>query len=160
MNVLKKLLLVFGILISIVVTISFRSIPKGQTLKAYNILYIDNSDKKNQNVVESVLLDNEIDDYVCLNNQRVPIMLKKNSVEEAMFKINIAKGYTEDNKYLYDRQNYFYDSTGKYQLFYISQNYSNKLNDVLKELSIKELFSDKNLCLYYTRFFEKCVNKM
>lgn len=137
MNVLKKLLLVFGILISIVVTISFRSIPKGQTLKDYNILYIDNSDKKNQNVVESVLLDNEIDDYVCLNNQRVPIMLKKNSVEEAMFKINIAKGYTEDNKYLYDRQNYFYDSTGKYQLFYISQNYSNKLNDVLKELSVK-----------------------
>ena len=95
MNIIKKVLPLLGILITAILTITFRTIPKGKTWENYNVLYVK-ADTNPQNV-EKILYDCGVSEFVSLKNQRIPIMLSHNSIEEAMLKINIA---SSENKYL------------------------------------------------------------
>ena len=130
MNIIKKVLPLLGILITAILTITFRTIPKGKTWENYNVLYVK-ADTNPQNV-EKILYDSGISEFVSLKNQRIPIMLSHNSIEEAMLKINIA---SSENKYLYDRQNYFYDSKGEYTLYYIPDLYGKKIDTAVQQLN-------------------------
>ena len=130
MNIVKKVFLFLGILITAILTITFRTIPKGKSWQNYNVLYVKTADI-NQNL-EEILGDCGISEYVSLKNQRIPIMLSHNSIEEAMLKINIS---SPENQYLYDRQNYFYDSKGEYTLYYIPDHYGKKIDKAVQELN-------------------------
>ena len=130
MNIIKKVLPLLGIIITAVLTITFRTIPKGKTWENYNILYVKTSSLPAN--FDSIMTQNGISEYVSLSNQHVPIMLARNSIEEALLKINIS---SDENKYLYNRQNYFFDSKGEFSLFYVPDHYANKLDSVLQDLS-------------------------
>ena len=130
MSFVKKVLPVLGIIITAVLTFTFRSIPKGKTWEDYNILYVKT--KTMPANFEKILSECGISEYACLNNQRIPIMLARNSIEEALLKINIS---SSENKYLYDRQNYFYDSKGEYSLFYIPDYYGKKIDSAVQSLT-------------------------
>lgn len=130
MSFVKKVLPVLGIIITAVLTFTFRSIPKGKTWEDYNILYVKTNTMPAG--FEKILLDCGISEYACLNNQRIPIMLARNSIEEALLKINIS---SSENKYLYDRQNYFFDSKGEYSLFYIPDYYGKKIDSAVQSLT-------------------------
>ena len=129
MNTVKKVLPIAGIIIIAVITICFRSIPKGKSWEDYKILYVKSSTVKTD--VDTILKNNGIMEYVSLSGQRIPIMLSVDSIEEAMLKLSIS---SDENRYLYDRQNYFYDSNREYQLYYIPQSYDRYINDALSEL--------------------------
>ena len=130
MNIIKKVLPVLGIIITAALIITFRTIPKGKTWNNYNILYVKTINMPED--FESILKENGINEYVCLQNQRIPIMLTRNSIEETMLIINIS---STENKYLYDRQNYFHDSKGDYSLFYIPDYYGKKTDAVVQILT-------------------------
>ena len=130
MNIIKKVFPVIGIILTAVLTITFRSIPKGKSWNDYRILYVKTSTMPDN--FEELLKNCGINECVSLKNQRIPIMLSRNSIEEAMLKINIS---SEENKYLYDRQNYFYDSRGDYSLFYIPDLYDKNLDEAVKVLT-------------------------
>ena len=129
MNVFKKIIPAIVFIVTAVLTVNFRSIPKGKTWQDYKILYV--SKTVPQNKVEQILNNSGISEYADLNNQNAPIMLARNSIEEAMLKINILE---KENKYLFDRQNYFYDSKGEYLLYYIPDLYEKYLDDVISQL--------------------------
>ena len=88
MNIIKKVLPWLGILITAILTITFRTIPKGKTWKNYNIVYVK-TDTITQNV-DQIFYDCGVSEFVSLKNQRIPIMLSHNSIEETMLKINIS----------------------------------------------------------------------
>ena len=130
MNIIKKVLPVLGIIITALLTITFRTIPKGKTWNNYNILYVKTNTMPAS--FESIMKQNGINEYVSLQNQHIPIMLVRNSIEETLLKINISSA---ENKYLYDRQNYFYDSKGEYSLFYIPDFYEKKIDAAVQDLT-------------------------
>ena len=130
MNILKRVLPVLGIIITAVLTITFRTIPKGKTWNNYNILYVKTNTMPAN--FEALMQESGITEYVSLQNQRIPIMLARNSIEEVMLKVNIS---SSENKYLYDRQNYFYDSKGEYSLFYIPDYYGKKIDYAVQSLT-------------------------
>ena len=129
MKIFKKLVPVLLFLVIALLTVCFRSIPKGKNWKNFKVLYVSNTVP--QQTVEKALASAGILEYVDLKNQNAPIMLAKDSIEAAMLKINILEN---ENKYLFDRQNYFYDSKGEYLLYYIPDSYENNLNQVISEL--------------------------
>ena len=133
MNVLKKVFPLAGIILIAVLTIFFRSIPKGKSWDNYKVLYVNSSSINSSLNVDQILSKNGVLDFVSLSGQHAPIMLAKNSIEEAMLKLSIA-GKSPENSYLYDRQKYFYDSKGQYQLYYIPELYESALKDALAEL--------------------------
>ena len=130
MNIIKKVLPLAGIIIIAVLTVCFRTIPKGKSWEGYKVLYVKNV--SNPTATDKIIKDCGIKDFVSLNGQHAPIMLSKNSIEETMLKLNIT---SEENKYLYDRQNYFYDSKGEYLLYYIPEDFENYINDALAALT-------------------------
>ena len=88
MNIIKKVLPVLGIIITAILTVTFRTIPKGKTWQNYNILYVKtNTIPQN---FDDIMLQSGITEYVSLKDQHVPIMLARNSIEEALLKINIS----------------------------------------------------------------------
>ena len=129
MKKLKSLLPVFLLAVISVLTIFFRYIPKGKIWKDYKILYISKNCPSQE--IKQLLTEEDINNYVCLENQRIPIMLAKNSPEETMLKLNIS---SDENKYIYERQNYFYDSRGEYSVYYIPQKYSSRISSVINQL--------------------------
>ncbi|MCR4901090.1 MAG: hypothetical protein K5907_09790 [Treponema sp.] len=126
MNKLKKILPVILVIIIAALTIAFRSIPKGSSWEGYKILYVQKDIP--QTTVEKILISCGISNFVDLNNQHAPIMLTKDSIEEAMLKINIQ---SSENRYLYDRQNYFFDGNGEYILYYIPNSEAKYLDDAI-----------------------------
>ena len=130
MNIIKKVLPVLGIIITAILTVTFRTIPKGKTWQNYNIIYVKtNTIPQN---FDDIMLQSGITEFVSLKNQHVHIMLARNSIEETMLRLNIN---SSENKYLYDRQNYFYDSKGEYSLFYIPDYFGTKIDSAVSALT-------------------------
>ena len=144
MDKLKKIIPIPALVLITVLTISFRYIPKGSNWNGYNIIYIQ-KDVAPQKVKE-IFTSAGILEYVSLDNQRIPIMLTKNSPEETMLRLNINE---EENRYLYLRQNYFFDSKGEYQLFYIPQLYENHIAQALSILKQNNLSAGADTALPY-----------
>ena len=113
MKTFKKILPAVFFIIIAALTINFRSIPKGKTWKDFKVLYVSRT--ASQTKIEKIFADSGISEYVALNNQNAPIMLARDSIEAAMLKINLME---KENRYLFDRQNYFYDSKGTVQFLH------------------------------------------
>ena len=152
MNILKKIIPILGFIIIAVLTVYFRYIPKGKIWDSYKIIYV-NKDAPAQEV-EKLLSDAGIKESVSLANQRIPVMLTKNSPEETMLLLTLN---SEENSYLYERQNYFYDSKGEYQLFYIPELYDKYIAGALDALKQKGYKAGADSSLPYLWFLPVIV---
>ena len=144
MKILKKLLPLLLFTIIAVLTICFRYVPSGKNWDGYKIIYVQ-KDTPSQ-TVEQTLLDNGISEYVCLEGQRIPIMLSRNSPEESMLRLSINQS---QNSYLYERQNYFFDSKQEYSVFYIPQQYDKYISAALSQLKDKGIKAGADTALPY-----------
>ena len=123
MNIIKKYIpFIFAVILTTILII-FRSVPTGHIWDGYTVLYVPAS------IDEQMILDTfkatGIEEYASLGNQKMPVILGPDTVEAAMLKLNIN---SSSNSYLSQRENYFYDSTGKYKLFYIPDLYKKNLD--------------------------------
>ena len=130
---IKKYMALPAVLIIIALLVIFRSVPSGKLWNNYSVLYLPAS--ANTDVVSNILKNAGISEYVSLEEQHIPIMLSENSVEMAMLKMGLHSGYIDKNNsdisitdYLKFRNNYFYDSTGKYKLIYIPEEYKKNID--------------------------------
>ena len=106
----------------------FKTVPAGKLWNNYSVLYVqkDVPDSIIKNAFESA----DIKDEISLSNQYLPVNISENSVEFAMLKLNSNK-----NDYLNKRMNYFFDKSENFRLYYVSNNYSKNLQDVIHILS-------------------------
>jgi len=132
MNFIKRYIPFFCIFVAAIVLIIFRSVPSKKLWDDYTVLYVPA--EVSDDFVIKALESSQIYDFVCLKNQRVPILLSANSPEVTMLKLNST---ASEKDYLYTRENYFYDSTGSFKLFYIPTEYKKSLNDCLHILDKK-----------------------
>lgn len=127
MNVIKKILPVIITVSVLALLVVFRNIPAGQLWEGYTVLYVPSD--TNLQTVNGVLEEYGIKEYACLENQKLPIKLKVDSPEYSLLRINASN---KENQYLYSRNNYFYDSTKAYKIYYIPNIYKNDLNFSLR----------------------------
>lgn len=92
----------------------FRSIPSQRIWQNYNLLYVPIS--VDEEKILTIFEECKLKDFVCKNNQFLPINVSKNSVEYSMFKLNYKNS---QNEYLTKKNNYFFDKSQNYQIFYI-----------------------------------------
>ena len=129
---IKKYMALLAVFIIIALLVIFRSVPSGKLWNNYSVLYVPAS--VNTGVVSNILKNEGINEYVCLEDQHIPIMLSENSVEMAMLKIRLYSSLIDNNSdksitdYLNFRNNYFFDSTGKYKLIYIPEEYKKNID--------------------------------
>ena len=104
MNKYIKFISPFVFLISLILLISFRSVPSGKLWNEYNVLYVpvDSEDAKVLAALESC----QIQDVVCLSGQFLPVSLKENSIEISMLRLNYG---SKDYDYTTRRKAFFFD---------------------------------------------------
>ena len=122
MGILKKLFLIIVLFISFII-IKFRSVPTGHIWDEYTVLYV--SDEVEDSRITSVLDDLEIKNYVSKEQQKMPVVISVNSPEESMYKLTKDKS---ENEYLKKRLNFFYDYSKQYRLYYVPNEFKDKLN--------------------------------
>ena len=110
MKSLKEVISLIIILLSVFLIFAFRTVPTCSLWNGYSVFYV--SSEQSDEVIDQVFLQNEISNYVSLSNQKIPIMLEKNSVEYSMLKTN----FQEFSKYISLRENYFFDKTKEFKL--------------------------------------------
>ena len=130
MNLIKKVgILIFSLLTAFLMY-QFRTVPSGKLWECYTVIYVP------VETDEQFIIDGfnqfEIEEYVCLQKQRVPLMFLKNSVEKTLFTLNINN---QNSEYLNLRENYFYDSAKQYKLFYVPNDYKENVNLLIKKLN-------------------------
>lgn len=126
MSLLKKFLIILFSLFTVFVLLEFKTVPSGKLWNEYSVFYVPV--EVEEELVINTFLENQIEDFVCLSKQRIPVMFNSYSVEQAMFNISNK----EENDYLFKRNNFFFDSSKKYKLFYVPSAYKDKLNDIIK----------------------------
>lgn len=134
MNKSIKFLSPLIFIISLFLIICFKSIPNSKIWKEYSVLYTNvECDEK---IVINELKAAGITDYVALSEQYLPLNFSENSIEISMLKLN--KNNDNFNYYL-RRNNYFFDKSSKYKLFYIPISEKNKLNDCISNMNAKKI---------------------
>ncbi len=128
MGILKKLFLIIVLFISFII-IKFRSVPTGHIWDEYTVLYV--SDEVEDSRITSVLDDLEIKNYVSKEQQKMPVVISVNSPEESMYKLTKDKS---ENEYLKKRLNFFYDYSKQYRLYYVPNEFKDKLNSCISIL--------------------------
>lgn len=130
MNQVKKFFIIIFSLVTVFVLYNFRTVPSGKLWNSYTVIYVPVS------VDDSIMVDGfynaGIEEFVCLSKQRVPVMFRQNSVERAMYNINFN---SSDNEYLKRRENFFFDSARLFRLYYIPNEYKDKVNSFVKDLN-------------------------
>lgn len=134
MNIIKKYIYLLVVLISITLLIVFRSVPSGHLWNDYSVLYVP--EKISDDFVKNAFNLSGIDEFIGLNEQRVPVLLSENSMEGAMLKINMSG---EANKYLSLRENYFFDISGEYKLYYVPERLRTNLDDCVTYLKKEKI---------------------
>ncbi len=113
---------------------TFKAMPNGKLWSNYSVLYtqVDTNDYE----ITNALLSCNIDDYVALSNQYLPIDLAPNSVELSLFKLNITN---DGNEYHQKRNNYFFDKSNNYRLYYIPNYHKTELANAVNLLNSKKI---------------------
>ena len=129
MNKALKVISSFVVLISISVIVMFRSVPAGKLWQDYSVLYVPNTTE--DSVVMSALSDAGIDDVVALSNQFLPLNISEDSLEYAMYKVNIG---SDSNAYVENRNSYFFDKSKNFRIYYIPSSYEHKISKAISSL--------------------------
>lgn len=109
----------------------FRQLPGGELWKGYSVLYVEN--KIPDSLVLNAFSEYEVKEYTCLSNQFLPTDLKADSCEVSLLSLN-----QEAVDYLLKRNNYFFDKSQNYRLYYVPVFYKNRLLQVVKSLKTSE----------------------
>ena len=127
MNKYTKYISPLVFLISLILLISFRSVPSGKLWKEYNVLYVPaNADDSK---ILTALTKCEIQDAVYLSDQFLPISLNENSIEISMLRLNYG---SKDYEYTNQRKAFFFDKAAAYRLYYIPSEYKSRLGDLVQ----------------------------
>lgn len=124
MKVLKRLIPVLIALAVCVLLIVFKTTPSARLWDNYTVLYTENSVP--DSLVQQALNSFGVQDYVCEANQGIPYVYK-NEVLDKMT-IRITEDF-DDFSYLKKRNNYFYDKSGDFRLYYAPGSYKKNLAD-------------------------------
>ena len=144
MELVKKYIPFVCALAAFVLLVVFRTVPSKKLWDNYTVLYVPVSTQDEQ--VINALEAAGIKEYICLKNQRVPVLLSAFSPEVTMLKLSTGSS-TED--YLFSRENFFYDSNGNYKLFYIPSEYKKNLNDCIHFLEKKNIKTGIDIAFSY-----------
>ncbi len=106
----------------------FRQMPGGELWKGFSVLYVPESVSDSD--VQNSFGQAGINEVTCFSNQYLPIDLKADSCEIALMSLN-----QKSMDYLLKRNNYFFDKTHSYRLYYVPVYYKNKLNQVCSVLN-------------------------
>lgn len=134
----------------VILIIFFKTIPIEKLWKDYSVLYVqkDVSDDS----VQKALVSSDIQNYVCLSNQFLPINISENSIEYTMFKLNASK-----NDYSNRRVNYFFDKSKNFRLYYIPNEYVQNLSHTVHILAQNKIEcgvdSKQNISYFLFLFF-------
>lgn len=130
MSLIKKVVILIFSLFTAFLMYQFRTVPSGKLWDSYTVIYVP------VETDDVVMIDGlnqfDIEEYVCLEKQRVPIMFLRNSVEKTLFTLNLNN---QNSEYLKLRENYFYDSAKQYKLFYVPNEYKENVNSLIKSLN-------------------------
>ena len=119
----------FIVLLSVALFFVFKNIPSGKLWKEYTVFYTHASTP--DELITDTFKNNGIDRYVGINNQKIPLNITYNSVEHSLFKLNLSnKKYT----YLNLRDNYFFDFSKEYRLYYIPSSFSSEIKNCINDL--------------------------
>ncbi len=126
MNKYIKFISPFVFLISLILLISFRSVPSGKLWKEYNVLYVpvNSDDSKILTAFEKC----GIQDAVYLSGQFLPVSLNENSIEISMLRLNYG---SKEYEYTTQRKAFFFDKAAAYRLYYIPSQYKSRLSDAV-----------------------------
>jgi len=131
----QKILSGIVLLLSIVLILLFRNLPTGKLWENYSLLYV--KDETPDSIISEILAQNNIDDYVSLSNQFLPLNLSTFSPEISLLKSNYD---SSKFSYLKDRDAYFYDKSSNYRLYYIPVKNKNNLGSVTHTLASNNIF--------------------
>lgn len=126
MNKYIKYFSPFVFLISLILIISFRSIPSGKLWKEYNVLYVPVNSEDSK--ILAALEQSNIHDVVCLSGQYLPVALNENSIEISMLRLNYG---SKDYDYTNRRKAMFFDKASEYRLYYIPSEYKSVLTNAI-----------------------------
>ncbi|MCQ2585505.1 MAG: hypothetical protein MJ185_07935 [Treponema sp.] len=120
--------------LAIITTISclwfFRTLPAGELWNGYSVLYVPESVPENY-VLEELNVCG-VEEVTCLSNQFLPLNLQADSCEVSLVSLN-----PQAMDYLSRKNNYFFDKSGKYRLYYVPVYYKTKLSQAVNNMNRK-----------------------
>lgn len=132
MKIYQKIIFASFSIISLILVLCLKSLPSGQLWKNFNILYVPS--QADDNVVVNAIESSGITDAVILKNQYLPTLLPEKSPEIAMYKLNSS---LDSFSYSSKRNNFFYDKSKNYRLYYIPSEHKSKLSQIASVLHSK-----------------------
>ena len=134
----KELAAFLIVIISIFIILFFKQIPTGKLWKNYSVLYFPVDTPVM--TVEKTLQGNGIDNYICLENQYVPMKISDKSPEYSMLLLNSSLSETEsDFSYLFKRNLYFFDKENTVKIYYIPAEFQKSLPKIVKKLNSQNI---------------------
>lgn len=112
------------IIISILSIVFFRTIPSSKLWKDYSVVYVQKD--VDEAFVESVFNNVGCENVISGSGQFVPIELSAETPEVSM---TLAK--LDSSNYLVRRNSYFYDKHANYKVYYVPDEFSNKIDDAI-----------------------------
>lgn len=124
----------FIIVIAVLFFSLFRRVPSGKLWNGYSVFFIEQQ-------ADDALVSNTLSSFGCSgiissNGQVIPVELSKDSPE-----ISLLFSGLEKSDYLYLRNNYFFDKSREYKVFYVPDQYSSELSDAADYLQNEKNFS-------------------
>lgn len=117
----------FSVILTLVLQLLFRQTPKGELWKGFSVLYTQK--ECDDSLVTAILKDSGVEEFACLSGQYLPINARPDSVEVSLIGFN-----PEALDYLSGRNNYFFDRSKNYRLYYVPVFYKAKLASCVSEL--------------------------
>ena len=108
----------------------FRTLPAGELWNGYSVLYVPESVSENFVLEELELCG--VNEVTCLSNQYLPLDLKADSCEVSLVSLN-----PQAMDYLSRKNNYFFDKSGKFKLYYVPVFYKAKLSQAVNNMNRK-----------------------
>lgn len=129
MNYIKKYAVpLLIIIVSLVLLYFFRSLPSAKMWNGYTMMYADlNADFEN---IVQALEKYDCKDFICFENQQVPLAFSKQTPEVAL-----AMSGIENSDYIEKRKNFFFDKNREVRIIYIPEKYKRNAVQVCDYLS-------------------------
>ena len=103
MFVVKKLFIpLFIIILTVILFRVFRVVPVSKLIKNYDVMYVTKNFETKK--VIQLLKENNVENFICLDNQKIPLNISEKTPEIALAKSNLTKSL-----YLKNRDSFFFD---------------------------------------------------
>lgn len=116
------------IIISLSLMYVLRSLPSAKMWNGYTMMYVDAAAESS--FVIQLLEKNGCKDFICLENQKVPLAFSKQTPEAAL-----ATSGIEKSEYYQKRKNFFYDKNKQVKVIYVPERFKKNTLQVISILS-------------------------